>query len=130
MCSMCKIISLTCLLGCVGGAAASAAEPSELQARVMSHGYPAIFQAWSPMQNMNQAPGTSVPLSKTESRMQTMARHDLIFVATPELGLVWNNSTHEGLSTGFTPASVKKAQAFKAQLLALNPHAVLLTEIR
>ena len=82
------------------------------------------------MQNLNQAPAASVPLSKTESRMQAMARHDLIFVATPELGLVWNNSTHEGLSTGFTPASVKKAQAFKAQLLALNPHAVLLTEIR
>jgi hypothetical protein len=45
-------------------------------------------------------------------------------------GLVLNNPVNPGLSTGFTPESVQRALAFRAQLLALNPHAVLLVEIR
>ncbi len=130
VCSVGKILSLLCWLVCIGAAAASAAEPADLKARVTSHGFPAIFQAWSPMQNLNRAPDSSVPLAGVETRMQTMAHHDLVFVATSELGLVWNDSAHEGLSTGFTPESVRKARAFKAQLLSLNPHAVLLVEIR
>jgi hypothetical protein len=35
-----------------------------------------------------------------------------------------------GMSSGFTPESVKKALALRAQILALNPNAVLLDEIR
>jgi hypothetical protein len=115
-----------------GATRVSAAEApaADLKVRMASHGFPSIFQAWSPMQNLNQAPATAIPLSETESPLQTIARHDLIFLDLSGIGLAWNNASNPGLSTGFTLASIEKARKFRVQLRALNPNAVLLAEIR
>lgn len=122
--------------GLIAGSAGAGPLPADqnaaesLSLRVTTHGFPSIFEAWSPIENLNQAPGPAIPLSARESRMQSLARHDLVFLSLEQIGLVWNNPRNPGLSTGFTAESVRKARVFKARLLALNPHAVLLAEIR
>ncbi len=132
-----RLISFLCLASCAAWASTppeespkSGGSVSELKARVTSHGYPAIFQAWSPAEKLNQAPRTAISLSTIEDSLQTAARHDLIFEGLSAFGLVGNNPVNLGLSTGFTPESVKKALALRAKILALNPKAVLLGEIR
>jgi len=126
-----RLLSLLWIMSWAAGAAAPPGElAADLKSRINSHGFPSIFQAWSPAQNLNQAPGKAVPLSGRESALRTLARHDLIFLGLSDYGLVWNDPQHEGLSTGFTPESVKRALARREQILRLNPHAVLLAEIR
>lgn len=131
------LISLLGTASCAGspstalaGSPVAGVAGADLKARVTSHGFPVIFEAWSPAQNLNRAPGKAIPLSGSESPLQTMARHDLIFRGVSDFGLVWNDPWNPGLSTGFTPESVKKALALREKILALNPRAVLLAEIR
>jgi len=131
------LISLLCLASCTAWASTSpegshvfGGSEAELRAKVASHGFPSIFQAWSPAQNLNRAPETAIPLSSMEDMLQTAARHDLIFEGLSAFGLVGNNPVNLGMSTGFTAQSVKKAMALRAKILALNPNAVLLGEIR
>jgi hypothetical protein len=102
----------------------------DLAARVAQHGFPAVFQAWSPIEGFNRAPAPASPLAEQESSLQSMARHDLVFLSLGQCGLIPDNRGHEGLSEGFTPESVQRARTLKARLLAANPHAVLLAEIR
>lgn len=132
------MVALLGAVGCAGpGGAASSADSAsaateqlDLRSRILGHGFPAIFQAWTPADGHNHAPGPSTPLIAEESAIQTMARHDLVFLSLAQCGLVPNNREHEGQSDGFTPASVAKARALRAELLGANPHAVLLAEIR
>lgn len=135
--SLARFLSLLWIAGCAdrasgvpGDASPRGVAAATLTARVTAHGFPSIFEAWSAAENLNQAPAAAIPLSRMESPLQTMARHDLIFLDASALGLVWNDRRNMGLSTGFTTESVKKALALRAQLLALNPNAVLLAEIR
>jgi len=117
--------------GCRSPSAASAeAPPLDLAARVTQHGFPAIFQAWSPIEGFNHAPAPATPLAEQEDSLQSLARHDLVFLSLGQCGLVPDDRQHEGLSEGFTPESVPRARALKARLRAANPHAVLLAEIR
>ncbi len=77
-----------------------------------------MFQAWSPADNL-----------PAEDPWTTLARHDLIFHAPDFFELKWDTAP-TGLATGFTPESVAAALALRSQLLARNPHLVLLAEIR
>lgn len=111
-------------------AAAAEAPPLDLAARVEQHGFPSLFQAWSPIDGFNHAPEPATPLAAQESPIQSMARHDLVFLSLGQCGLVLDDREHPGLSDGFTPESIARARALKARLLAANPHAVLLAEVR
>ncbi len=86
--------------------------------RVTGRTFPSVFQAWNPAQNVRDA-----------STLHTAARHDLIFHSPGFFGLKWNRKP-AGLADGFEPASIEKARAMRRRLLELNPHLVLIAEIR
>jgi len=122
------------LLGlmCLFAAKLSAVERSVAE-RVTGKNFPAIFQAWNPLDMTN-----AFPLDSLEQRLQAAARHDLLWEEpvsqlgfnTPlVLGAVWD-SAHGGVATDFTPASKKQALANRQRLLELNPNMVLLLEVR
>jgi hypothetical protein len=92
--------------------------PADLARRIRGRTFPSVFQAWS------EAEGVT-----GQSRLQTMARHDLVFHAPGGFGLKWDGRP-SGLATGFTPESIRRGRQTRAELLRLNPHVVLLAEIR
>ena len=77
-----------------------------------------MFQAWSPAQNVPD-----------ESPLHTVARHDLVWNGPEFFGLRWNNR-YIGLADGFTAESIQAARLFRQKLQKLNPHLVLIAEIR
>jgi hypothetical protein len=85
--------------------------------RIAGRSFPSVFQAWNPADNLQ------------EDARVTEARHDLIFHGARFFRLKWN-APHEGVATGFTPASITNARQRRQELLARNPHLVLLLEIR
>jgi hypothetical protein len=102
---------------------AAAAPPSHPDAedvarRIRGRTFPSVFQAWSPAE-----------VGGDESRLQTMARHDLVFHGVGGFGLRWD-AHPRGLATGIEPASIERGRAMRRRLLDLNPHIVLLAEIR
>lgn len=108
--------------GTPGTAAAAAAAPAgnlsvDAAPRVGGRDYPSVFQAWSPAD----------PL-----KWKVDPRHDLAFIGQSGMGLVWDKSGagFDGLSVAFTPASVAKGLAQRRALLGVNPHLVLLMEVR
>jgi hypothetical protein len=105
----------------LAASAAAAGAPSansDLMRRIGTRGFPSVFEAWSPADNL-----------KGEDPVVTFARHDLAIVSPEELGLRWNDA-YRGLATGFRPATMARARAIRARLLRLNPHMVLIAEIR
>jgi len=86
--------------------------------RISGRGYPSVFQAWSPAENV-----------KGEDKLTTLVRHDLVFSSVGFFGLKWDHE-YGGLATGFTPESITKAVAMRKELLKKNPHIILLAEIR
>jgi hypothetical protein len=96
---------------------AQAAPPKSAADRVAARSFPSVFQAWNGADNLN------------EDRLATMARHDLLFHAPDFFGLEWDAGS-PGLGTRFIPASVDRANRFRAELLAKNPSMVLLAELR
>jgi hypothetical protein len=86
--------------------------------RIAGRAYPSVFQAWNPADNL-----------KGEDPQVTVARHDLVFHGAEFFKLRWNNP-YQGLATGFTPKSITEALARRASLLKMNPHMILLLEIR
>jgi len=106
------------------GGASPAAEPqpaspwADAARRVRGRTFPSVFQAWS------EAEGPA-----GESRLQRMARHDLVFHAPGGFGLRWA-SRPVGLATRFTEASIARAREVRRELLRLNPNIVLLAEVR
>ena len=107
-------------LAAVVQAVASAAGPIErsVEQRIDARGFPSIFQAWSPVQNVHD-----------ESPLHTVARHDLVWHGPEFFGLKWNNR-YVGLADGFAENSIEHARAFRQKLLGLNPSAILILEIR
>ncbi len=89
-----------------------------LEQRVTTRSFPSVFQAWNPADNL-----------KSEDKLTTLARHDLVFSAPGFFGLKWNQ-LQEGLATGFTPESIRAAKAIRGTFLAKNSHLVLIAEIR
>ena len=119
---------LVALLACVR----AGAEPS-LSERVEGKSFPAIFQAWNPLDMTNQ-----FPLTTFEQRLRAAARHDVLWEEpvsqlgfnTPlVLGAVWDHK-HGGLATDFTAETKRQALANRKRLLELNPNMVLLLEVR
>ncbi len=105
------------------GMAAAEAPPDRpdrenLVRRIEGRTFPSVFQAWNP------AEGT-----EGESRLRTMARHDLVFHGVGGFGLRWDGRPR-GLATRIDPARVARGRAMRRRLLDLNPHIVLLAEIR
>ena len=85
--------------------------------------YPSIFQAWSGIENIPD-----------EDELHHLVRHDLAF-AHPYtlLRIAWNISEEQpysGLATDLLPSQLNTAHQRKQELLSLNPHLLLLVEIR
>lgn len=85
--------------------------------------YPSIFQAWSGIENMPD-----------ENELLRLARHDLAF-AHPYtlLRIAWNISEEQpysGLATDLLRGQLDTAHQRKQELASLNPHLLLLVEIR
>lgn len=100
---------------CLGAAVAAGQSPTE---RIDGRSFPSVFQAWSRADNL---PG--------EPPLETAARHDLIWHSPRFFGLRWNDR-YPGLADGFTPESIQRGRAFRQTLLKLNPHMILLAEVR
>jgi len=77
-----------------------------------------MFQAWNPAENVSDS-----------DPVKTLARHDLLFQGIESFGLIWD-SKFPGLASRFKPESIQKALQLRSQLLAFNPHLVMLAEIR
>ena len=103
----------------VAAASAPAAAPETPPGqRIATREYPSIFQAWNP----------AAPLPHCTAD-DLFARHDLAFLSTSTLGLQLEGP-YPGSATHFTAASLERARARRAALLAVNPHLVLLAEVR
>jgi hypothetical protein len=97
--------------------------------RIATHGFPSIFEAWVPAVNLRKSDGESQPLGDTETALDTLARHDVVWVSWPSLGLK-PAPGHEYpiLSPEFTPESMQTALRNRARLLAANPNMVILVD--
>ncbi len=89
-----------------------------LQRRIAERTYPSVFQAWNPAENV-----------KGESKLVTVARHDLIFHGPGFFGLRWKGKSY-GLATALKDESIVAGRKRRTKLLKLNPNLVLLAEIR
>ena len=92
-------------------------------AEEMYRNYPSVFQAWNGIENRSNG-----------DELHRLAQHDLAF-AHPYalLRISWNISEkhpYAGLATGLNPDQLNIARQRKQQLLSLNPHLLLLVEIR
>ncbi len=89
----------------------------------ISRGFPSIFQAWSGIENL-----------PNENEMRLLARHDLAFGHPYTLLEVsWNISElqpYSGLATSLMSNQLDAARQRKGELRSLNPHLLLLVEIR
>jgi hypothetical protein len=101
--------------------------------RVNEKTFPAVFQAWNPIDMPMR-----FPLNTVEQRLRAAAKHAVLWEEpvsqlgfnTPlVLGAVWDHE-HGGLATDFTAESKRQALENRRRLLELNPHMVLLLEVR
>ena len=93
-------------------------DASDVARRIRGRTYPSVFQAWAGAENVQD-----------ESRLHTMARHDLVFHGVGGFGLRWDGRP-SGLATRLKPDSIPRGRDMRRRLLALNPNLVLLAEIR
>ena len=99
-------------------------------ARITEHGFPSIFEAWAPVDNLREPNGSTVPLSSKESLLASEARHDLYWGGWQQLGLrLADGQKYPLLSPVFTPESIRVALLNRATLLAANPNIVILSEV-
>jgi hypothetical protein len=114
------IMAAVCLAAWAHAVAAPPGPPeaADIARRIRGRSFPSVFQAWSPAEGLEGEP-----------RLQTMARHDLVFHGVGAFGLRWNRRP-AGLATAFEPSSVDRGRAMRRQLLDLNPHVILIAEIR
>src|SRR4030042_555685 len=102
---------LLCLL--VGGG-----DGQTIEQRVSNRDFPSVFQAWNRADNLPR-----------ENRIDTGARHDLMWHVAGGYGLRWD-ALHEGLGESFTPPSITDGRSYRRSLLSRNPNMILLMEIR
>jgi len=96
----------------------AAQTPALPRERIASRTFPSVFQAWNPADNL-----------QGEDRWTTVARHDLVFHSPGFLGLRWTDK-FTGLAREFVPESLAGAQQLRDKLQRLNPHIIVLAEIR
>ncbi len=105
---------LAVLAACFAGAAPAAEAPPErstragITRRIRSRTFPSVFQAWS------RAEGP-----EGESRLETMARHDLVFHGVGAFALRWDGRP-QGLATRIKPESLPHGREMRKRLLALT----------
>lgn len=102
---------------CVAGETGTAIRES-IEKRLTTRTFPSVFQAWSGADNL-----------KSEPKLQTAARHDLIFHAPGFFGLQWDGESR-GLATKIRPESIAPARRMRQTLRRLNPNVILIAEIR
>ena len=99
-------------------------------ARITGRGFPSIFEAWSPAENLREPNGSAEALSGSEGQLATRARHDLYWGGWQQLGLkLTDGQKYPLLSPVFTPESIQVALRNRATMLAGNPHIVILSEV-
>ncbi|KMT65575.1 hypothetical protein [Catenovulum maritimum] len=121
------------ITACAVTAETQEGDQSSFVERIKNKSYPAVFQAWNPL----DMPETF----KTDSlanRLKTAAKHSLLWEEpvsqlgfnTPlVLGLVWDDK-YAGMATQFTQDTLFQAKQNRKTLLDHNPDMVLLMEIR
>jgi len=92
------------------------APPPPAAPRLNARTFPSVFQAWNPVEGLDEDPNVS------------LARHDLMWHEPTFFGLEWVGGI--GVGESFTAASIIKAHDYVAELFKLNPNLVLLAEIR
>ena len=116
-----KCLMLFFLLGIIASNIGNAQKSP--QAKRYMRNYPSIFQAWNAIENRPD-----------EGELHRLARHDLIFHDPYSLlRIPWNISEqqpYQGIATGLNPNQLNVARERKEELLSLNPHLLLLVEIR
>jgi hypothetical protein len=109
--------------------------PTGAASRITGRAFPSVFEAWHGADSLNQEPfAGQIPLPDAAPvqgapNPANVARHDLAFFSPGSMGLKPINGC-PGLSVGFTAASVVAARSRREQILAANPDAVVLAEIR
>jgi len=110
---------LACGVAAGQGAGGSApVDAADVARRIRGRTFPSVFQAWAQAENVQD-----------ESKLHTMARHDLVFHGVGAFGLRWDGGP-SGLATRIKPDSISRGRDMRKRLLALNPNIVLLAEIR
>jgi hypothetical protein len=99
--------------------------------RVHDREFPSVFSAWNTAEGLYKgADGAPQPLSTMEQPLATIARHDLFFNVWQRLGLkLANDQKYAILTPEFTPESIATALHRRAQLLAANPHLLILVAV-
>lgn len=109
------------ILVLVAGLEACGGEPVAMEPtvadRISRRGFPSVFQAWNPADNLREHPHV------------TEARHDLIFHGESFYGLQWDGAS-PGLATRFRPESILRGRRRRQELLQRNPNMILLLELR
>ncbi|AWB66293.1 hypothetical protein C2869_07540 [Saccharobesus litoralis] len=112
---------------------ASVSGKKSLEQRIDDKTFPAVFQAWNPLDMEEKYPTTT-----HEQFLNNAAKHSLLweepvsqlgFNTKLVMGLVWDHK-YAGLATSFTKESLAVAQANQAYLLNKNPNMVTLFEVR
>jgi len=86
---------------------------------VTGRSYPSTFQAWQPLTPVNSSDAAA-----------DLAKHDLIWQSWSAWGLKCANGAFQGLCTEFTPQSLATVLQLRKTLQSLNPHIIMLAEIR
>lgn len=90
---------------------------------IVERSFPSIFQAWNGIENL-----------PSESELQRLSRHDLVFGHPYALLKInWNITRaqpYSGLATNLFQIQINDAIQRKNELLSLNPNLLLLIEIR
>ncbi len=113
-----KIIFSALILMAVVSRDVAAAKDRSISERIAGRGFPSVFQAWSPADNV---PG--------ENKLVTAARHDLIWHGLGWYGLIWDKRPC-GLGESIRPESIEAGLNKRRELLKLNPNLILIAEIR
>jgi putative glycosyl hydrolase-like family 15 (GHL15) protein len=104
-----------------------------IASRIAGRDFPSIFAPWNIAEHLNQnAAAPPVPLSASETKWATIARHDVWWQGERALGLRLVGNPQYGMlapSFDFTPVSIQTALQNRATLLAANPHMVMLVAV-
>lgn len=103
--------------------------PDTIADRLAGHGFPSVFQPWVEPKTLRKFDGTELPLASIETPLDTLARHDVVWIPWQRLGLK-PTPGHEypQLGAEFTPESLAAAHRNRARLLAKNPNLIVLVD--
>lgn len=126
-----KLYTALLLTVCTSGCADE--QTLSLKERVALKNYPAVFQAWNPLDMPSQYPAET-----HQAFLDNAAKHDLLweepvsqlgFDTKLAIGLNWDHE-YPGLATSFTESSLNVAQENLRYMHSKNPHMVTLFEVR